>query len=215
MDKELMLDVGQANEIKLAARRNGWTNAHIKTLSEGDMMARILPVVCGYGEVHIIAMPLDCSKPFDPAGFIGPNWKKDGSSDHDDRCLTLTEVDFAKVGFETCLSDGESPIKGEEKLRRLKAKDKEQIRLGGNQFLALWEDYQARKENSVLEWLRKNKGIMYLDFPGLILLGPNDNRYVLYLYWLGSKWNGVYGWLGHDWHVRDHSVVLAGLDLGT
>ena len=45
MDNELMLDVGQANELKLAARRAGATNADLKRLSEGDMFAQILPVI--------------------------------------------------------------------------------------------------------------------------------------------------------------------------
>jgi len=44
-DTELMLDVGQANEIKLAARRAGATNQDLKRLSEGDMFTRILPVL--------------------------------------------------------------------------------------------------------------------------------------------------------------------------
>lgn len=51
-DKELGLDVGQANEIKLAARRAGATNADLKRLSEGDMFAQILPVIRGEAMVQ-------------------------------------------------------------------------------------------------------------------------------------------------------------------
>ncbi|MEK7139632.1 MAG: hypothetical protein AAB817_02945 [Patescibacteria group bacterium] len=68
-DTELMLDVGQANEIKLAARRAGATNADLKSLSEGDMFAQILPVLRGLGEVvvtkHLINLN---STPFTPKG---------------------------------------------------------------------------------------------------------------------------------------------------
>ena len=53
MDTELMLDVGQANEIKLAARRAGATNADLKKLSEGDVFAKILRVLRGRAEVVI------------------------------------------------------------------------------------------------------------------------------------------------------------------
>jgi hypothetical protein len=51
MDKELMLDVGQANELKLAFRRAGYTNAEIKKLCEGDLLAQLLPLVKGVAEV--------------------------------------------------------------------------------------------------------------------------------------------------------------------
>ncbi|MDO9231025.1 MAG: hypothetical protein Q7U36_00905 [bacterium] len=40
---------------------------------------------------------------------------------------------------------------GEEKLRRLKEEKPEFIRFAGNVFLGLWLDYQANKENSILE----------------------------------------------------------------
>lgn len=47
------LDVGQANELKLAFRRNGWTNEDVKKMSEGDLLAKLLPVVRGRAEVVI------------------------------------------------------------------------------------------------------------------------------------------------------------------
>lgn len=50
---ELTLEVGQANEIKLAARRAGATNADLKVLSKGDMFARILPVLRGRAKVVV------------------------------------------------------------------------------------------------------------------------------------------------------------------
>ena len=50
MDTELMLDVGQANELKLAFRRSGYTNVDIKKLCEGNILARLLPLVRGESE---------------------------------------------------------------------------------------------------------------------------------------------------------------------
>lgn len=50
---ELTLEVGQAVEIKLAARRAGATNADIKSLCKGDMFASILPVLRGRAKVVV------------------------------------------------------------------------------------------------------------------------------------------------------------------
>ncbi|MEK9174963.1 MAG: hypothetical protein AAB795_00040 [Patescibacteria group bacterium] len=49
-DTELMLDVGQANELKLAFRRAGYTNAEIKKMSEGELLADLLPLIRAYGK---------------------------------------------------------------------------------------------------------------------------------------------------------------------
>lgn len=47
MDNELMLDVGQANELKLAFRRAGFTNRDIKKLCEGRLLTDVLAVIHG------------------------------------------------------------------------------------------------------------------------------------------------------------------------
>ena len=44
---DLMLDVGQANEFKLACRKAGLTNADVKALSSVGMLSRLLPVLRG------------------------------------------------------------------------------------------------------------------------------------------------------------------------
>lgn len=135
---------------------------------------------------------LDCSETFDPVTFPGlgkdwPVWKGlatgkglEGEEDRDSRADALTQLDPTTIQFETCLKDEETRIRGEEKLSRLKKKT-DRIRLSGNQFLALWSDYKARGKDSVLEWLRKNRGITYLDFFGLVLRDPDGYRSVLYL----------------------------------
>ncbi len=62
-DTELMLDVGQANEIKLAARRAGATNADLKSLSKGDTFGTILPVLRGMAEVRLLINTLTSYDP--------------------------------------------------------------------------------------------------------------------------------------------------------
>lgn len=46
-DKGLMLDVGQADELKKAFRRGGWTNADIKRLCEGENAKEVLRFIRG------------------------------------------------------------------------------------------------------------------------------------------------------------------------
>lgn len=144
-------------------------------------------------------------KPFDPVKFIGNKWSL-VADEHDARCDALTEVDFSKVLFETCLKDGETSITGEEKLKRLKANGN--IRLGASVFLGFWEDYQVRKEDSTLEHFYFEKGITYLDFFGDVLLGPFSLRGVLFLCRdVGGSWD--WGWLGRGWGARHFSASLA------
>jgi len=57
-NNDLMLDVSQAAELKLAFRRNGWNNAQIKTLSEGDILAKVLQVITGQAEIKLISEPI-------------------------------------------------------------------------------------------------------------------------------------------------------------
>lgn len=165
------------------------------------------------------AVKIDPSNKFNPTKFIGEGWTiwkgaKDGDGlkdkeEIDERSLALTEVDLSKVILETCLKQDESSIVGEEKLTRFKA-IANTIRLGGNVFLALWEDYQANKENSCLEWLRKNRGVTYVDFFGLVLRNPRGRRYVLYLCFGGSEWHWSYDWLGRGWSAKSVSVGVTG-----
>ncbi|MDE1970495.1 MAG: hypothetical protein KGI50_02875 [Patescibacteria group bacterium] len=70
MSEELMLDVGQANELKLAFRRAGFTNQEIKTLSEGDLLARVREVLRGHAEIKRIKHCIDLDgRPHIPSGW--------------------------------------------------------------------------------------------------------------------------------------------------
>lgn len=140
---------------------------------------------------------------FSHTEFLGEDWK---IAERDEREDGLTEVDWFKVDFETCLKPNESHITGEEKLKRLKAGGK--VRLGGRAFLTLWQDYQEKKEASVLEQLYKTKGILYVDFFGLILQTPSGGRRVLYLCRGGDgAWFWHFDWLGRGWLARSFSAV--------
>ena len=67
-----MLDVGQANEIKLAFRREGpWTNEKIKMLTEQKgLLRKIHEVLLGHAEIKPIDYIIDLdSDPFVPEGW--------------------------------------------------------------------------------------------------------------------------------------------------
>ena len=94
---DLMLDVSQAAELKLAFRRTGWNNAEIKTLSEGDILADVLKVIRGQAKIKMNESSghlIDCdAAPFIPSGNF--NWsveehKKGG----------LFKFDPAKINYE-------------------------------------------------------------------------------------------------------------------
>lgn len=154
------------------------------------------------------ARSLIASFAVDPARFIGKDWRiwrgpadgdgLTGEKDTDPRSQDTAEIEIARILFETCLREGENSIPGEEKLSRLKKAG--HIRLGGNAFLGFWEDYQANKENSVLEWLYRTRKITYLDFFGDILRDPNGDRSVLYLCRRDDgQWGWSCNWLGVGW----------------
>jgi len=156
--------------------------------------------------------------PFDLKRFLGENWAfwrgpKDGDGKHgeeerDRASMALTEVDFEKVNFLTCLEESESSIKGEEKLVRLRKLNC--TLFGTTVFAGLWQDYQScqNKADSVLEKLYQQKGITFISFFGDILRRPGGDRCVLYLYrYDDGSWCWDYSWLDNDWNDRLFTAV--------
>ncbi len=151
------------------------------------------------GEPKVI--PIDRSKKFNPAKFIGEGWKID---EEDERSLALTEIDLTTIRFESMLKNGEKRVQGEEKLTRLK--DSGYVRLDAKVFQILWENQHLIPTS----WKEKTNGnTTYIFFDGTVLRDPHGGRYVLYLYWGDGQWSWDCGWLGNDWDVCDPSAVLA------
>lgn len=138
---------------------------------------------------------LNCT-PFDPVAFLGGGWTIE---EQDERSLTLTEVDLSKVRLEITLQKGETSVKGEEKLLRLKAMPV--IRLGAKVAQALYENPSQIPE----EW--KKYAAIYFD--GTVLRSPNGNRYVLCLCWNDGLWSRHSSWLEYYWNADKPSAVLA------
>ena len=159
------------------------------------------------------ALIVDRTKPFN-AEFIGSDWTiwlgaKDGDGlkgkeAQDPASLALTEIDFAKVLFTTCLNEGETSITGEEKLARHFAAG--HIRLDVKIGQCLYKE----KGQATLEWLYQTFGITWFELPGTELRRSNGSRYVLYLGRDGDgRWRWGCSWLELDRHAGNPSAVLA------
>ncbi len=191
-------DSGLVHEAVVTGRKVGASQTFWSRLAHNEDLFRRV--------VKEVMQMVVATQPFDPVSFIGEKWSLI-PEERDLRSARLTEVDFATALWEICLNEGESSITGEEKLTRLKTSGK--IRLGSTVFLGLWTDYQARKEDSVLERLFKEQKITYLDFFGDVLLNPHGNRYVLYFFRNDGVWHWISYYLGYDWNADHLSASLA------
>lgn len=140
---------------------------------------------------------------FNPKKFIGDGWSI-LNDETDARSIALTELDLTKVQHVTMLKDGETYIKGEEKLKRLKSSD--YIRLDADIFLTLWENQHLIPES----WKEKvNGNTRYIFFDGTVLRRAYGYRCVLYLCWNVGVWDWRVRWLGDGCSVGSPSAVLA------
>lgn len=191
--------------LRKSALDAGWPENDLKFLASNKSLLR--DVRAKYRERLRVLLTLDTSTPFVPARFLGREWKR---LEHDERADKLPQVDFSQAIFEHCLKDGEITLKGEEIFLRLKAREHEFIRLGGQQFYALWKNYQRNKNASVLERIHMVHGITHIAFMGLVLMDPNCHRCVLYLSRNSDCWSWDSYRLGYFWN-RVPVLVSVGL----
>ncbi|HAS00297.1 MAG TPA: hypothetical protein DEA89_03345 [Candidatus Moranbacteria bacterium] len=185
---ELMLDVGQANEIKLAARRAGATNADLKRLSEGDVFAKLLPYLRGMAEVVLTKHIIDCdAEPFIPDGLKVEKHCKDGQFEWD-----IDKVSLHLSKEQAC---GNS-IEG----NKLRKKLEKMPILNANVLDYLLKNSQLIPE----DW--KGKAIF---FWGTIYRRSDGGLYVRCLYWRGGQWDWFYDWLGHDFNSSRPALLRA------
>ena len=149
-------------------------------------------------------IPIDRTVSFNPAEFIGKGWS---IAEEESLALALAEINLDEVCFESMLmlKEGETSVKGETKLERLKVAG--HVRLDAKIFQTLWEENQRLIPEG---WKEKIDGkIRYIFFDGTILLSPDGSRYVLCLYWDGGRWYWRYIWLDGGWDADRPSAVLA------
>jgi hypothetical protein len=76
---DLKLDVDQASELKAAFRRGNWTNAEIKKICEGNVLAQFREVILGQAEIVTVNHVIDCdADPFCPDDWKVVEHKKGG-----------------------------------------------------------------------------------------------------------------------------------------
>ena len=189
MDTELMLDVGQANELKLAFRRHGWTNGEIKKLCEDDILAHLLPFVREYGKATVAMIPhvIDCDvDPFIPISLKGVAWHNKGGQ-------------FAFDSAETQFYYSPLQWRGKEiKGTDLKIELANQPVLNANVL-----DYLLAHPILIPNYWRGS----YVFFWGTGYHDSNNHLYVRYLYKLGGKWLSSDFWLGRVFDRNDRAVV--------
>ncbi len=193
MDNELMLDVGQANEFKLACRRAGYTNGDIKRMCEGDILERILPVVRGQAEMtqvtHTIDLDADPLIPYE--GWKVEEHRKGGQFTWDPEVVKLYLFPNQR---------GDKSIRGHELRKEL---------AGQMVFNANLLDYLLDHPHLIPEaWKADENGdTSYIYFWGTVYQDSVGSLCVRCLYFNRGRWKQSFGWLGHDWgRVRPAAV---------
>ena len=186
MSNDLMLDVGQANELKLAFRRADYSNDDIKRLCEGNVLADVRRVLLGHASIAVVSHVIDCdADPFVPECWSVEEHQKGGSF----------QWDASK--FELWLANGQKhgKVLQGNKLRKEMAKKVP--------FNACVLDYLRGYPHLIPEeWKGK-----YVFFKGTVYRGGDGHLYVRCLRWGGNGWYWSQGWLEGYW-FGDHPAAV-------
>ncbi|KKR48386.1 MAG: hypothetical protein UT86_C0006G0024 [Candidatus Magasanikbacteria bacterium GW2011_GWC2_40_17] len=189
MDSELMLDVGQASEFKMALRRAGWTNADVKRLCEGNALGQLLPFIRGQAEVvvkkHIIDTDAD---PLVPGGWKVEEHRKGGQF----------VWDPAKVSLHLSFNQQNGNVIQGHQLRR------ELVVCVPNLNANVLDYLLAHPELIPESWMGKA-----IFFWGTIYRSADGDLCVRYLIWKGKQWSWGDRWLGSGWNNNNPAAVSA------
>lgn len=187
MSEDLLLDVGQANELKLAFRRAHFSNAQIKTLSEGLFLRDVLKVINGEAEIKLKDHIIDGScDPCIPDGFKIEYHKKNG----------LFKFDTAKISLYLSLEQKRNYYIIGNDLR----KEVAQKKIANANVL---DHLILHQELIPEEW--RGKAIF---FWGTIYRRHDGNLFVRHLYHRASKWRWNFSWLGRDFDFYHQALIL-------
>ncbi len=181
----LTLDVGQANNLKLAFGRNGWNNAEINMLSEGNVLSEVLQVIKGMAEIKIIKHEINCDA--DP--MIPDDWSIE---EHNRQGLLNFSLD--KVSLYRPKKQHKGLINGYNLRQEL---------IGKNAMNANVLDYLLVHPELIPDaW--KN---FHIFFWGTIYRHSPDNISVRYLCWRGRKWRWFFGWPGRGFDFNHPAII--------
>lgn len=183
-----LLDVGQANEFKLACRKYGITNADLKTICETDILSKILLVLKKRAEIRMIEHLIDCDADLVvPNGWTLEEHKKGGQLQFDPAKIEL---------FLSKKQQNGKVIEGNKLRKELEGKPV----LNANVL-----DYLlAHPELIPDSWKGKR-----IYFWGTIFRHSDGNLCVRSLHWYGCQWNWLDFWLDDDWNGYEPAAVLA------
>jgi len=200
---DLMLDVGQANELKMAFRRADYTSEEVKRLSEGNILGEVRNVLRGLAEVKPIDHAIDHSKT--------PKFPFNGASVEEHRGTGVSKLerrgddlylDGKKILLHLEKSQKDDSIQGH-KLREKLAK---QTVLDANIL-----DYLVEHPELIPDtWKQDEEGrTRYVFFWGTVFRHADGNLCVRCLCWGDGGWQVDYGWLVSDWFVSYPAALLA------
>lgn len=189
------LDVGQANELKLAFRRNGWTNEEIKKLCEGDVLTNVHKFVFEKKEIKLSReFLIDCdAAPFVPEGWRVEEHKNGGQMKWDPSRVTLYLSDNQK---------GNKHIEGNNLRKEL-----ENLPVQNANVL----DFLLKHVELIPEaWKRDERGnTCCIFFWGSVYRDSYGCFCVRCLYWDVSVWRWSYRWLEGYWGSEGPATVSA------
>ena len=187
MSNDLMLDVGQANELKLAFRRADFSNDDIKRLCEGNVLGDVRSVLRGHASITVVEHAIDCdADPFNP-------WEKDGWTVEEHQKGGTFKWDASQV--ELYLASGQKNGKVIEGNKLRKELAKKPV-LNANVL-----DYLLKNPHLIPEeWKKDGQGnTRYIFFWGTVYRDRDGDLYVRYLCWRDGRWYWSNRWLGSDW----------------
>lgn len=137
---------------------------------------------------------------FDPVQFMHHRGLE--IEEQDERSVILEEIDSSSIALESMLQ-GETVIRGEEHLKRLKQKG--HVRLDAKVFQALWENQHLIPEH----WRGTTNDPKHIFFDGTVLKNQYG-RYIISMYWdVDEKWSWTYCRLDiGGWKSEDMSAVI-------
>ncbi|HAU66637.1 MAG: hypothetical protein UT30_C0011G0036 [Candidatus Uhrbacteria bacterium GW2011_GWF2_39_13] len=198
MNDQFKMGQGLGHHLEIAFARNNWTEADVNKLGQGDLLAEVLHLVRGTGNIqirHLVNLVSDCL----PKEWKQRGWKIESHEGHG-----ILELDPSKLGlhFSPSHNNGKR-IKGNKLLTELQS---EKISV----LNACVLDYLlAHPEIIPEDWkINENGNNLFTSFLGTIYRGSNNNLYVRYLYWNGNAWEWGYQSFYEDWYDQSRVAVL-------
>ncbi|MFI5260286.1 MAG: hypothetical protein ACHQU0_00630 [Candidatus Paceibacteria bacterium] len=184
---DLMLDVGQANELKMAFRRADYSNDEIKQLCEGSILADVRNVLRKHATITMMEYVIDCdASPYVPDGWKVEEHQKGGQF----------KFDASQIELYLSAAQKKGSIEGNKLRKELAGK----LVLNANVL-----DYLLANPHLIPEeWKGK-----YVFFWGTVYRFSDGILFVRYLFWRGGRWLWGSYWLDNGWDGRDPAALRA------